>query len=756
MSSPVYVQDFERLRDKLLRAERDGTLMGRVWASVRRRAQAAPKSFPWFVPFVAAVTRRPQDLDAARQVIRDYVGTFDSQSFGMGLQFHFWCFSFPHARWSLYFQWLDSLGAWDPAEAAELREKLIEWQFVNFFYGLRTKPEPECVDNQTMSLCFSCALIGHLFGDGPDGSAMAARMLVDGRRRLPAMLGGMPPSGYSGEGSTYMDHVVGPCVPFVVELLERIEGGDWFRRALEPRGGSAEAIVRMIAREWMPNGLVLPWDHYGYQLPVRSCIAYGAHRTGEPLYLELLEKHACWGAEASIGWGFDDLVWTLVWWPEERAEAAGPVFPSWCEPEVGAALVSDASDLYLMQMWDESTPGYPTRAHVNPNALVLSAFGSPLTTDGVRAKDCTVFNFDDTWKEISNANFTPIRTNFGPGCGGAHGVLLVDGWEGMRAERSYTQAEMLRFDAESRIVSADVTPIYRERWADARAVRRTSRLCCDRFWLIEDEAEFGAEHEFTARWFLRPSLVQDARGVTIETAEGVRLTVLPLVGPDQKTVREVAGYPDRLDGRSLMVDFRQKGRTCRWCWLAWPEATRSEAADVSEGWQAVADAASEMDIESARRALAASSLRLSLTLPAFMLAEVPVARRWWYRRTIELPAGGRRWLRLPRQMIEARLWVGGRPIDLAPYETLMELMEPHVEMPPDLAGAVEVVLRTDCGVSQYDERDGGGTGLSGRPALLVPAPGRPVETAEYCNGVVTIRAQGREWCVDLRTREIPR
>ena len=165
--------------------------MGQVWTAVRRLARARPESYPWYVPFVALITGDAPDTEAARQAIRNYVSTFDALPFGMGLQFHFWCFSFPHARWSLYFQWLDALGAWDADEARALREQFVLFQFDNFFYGMRTKPEPECVDNQTMSLCFSNALVGHLFSEGPAASATAARMKAEGLRRLPDMLGGM-------------------------------------------------------------------------------------------------------------------------------------------------------------------------------------------------------------------------------------------------------------------------------------------------------------------------------------------------------------------------------------------------------------------------------------------------------------------------------------------------------------------------------------------------------------------------------------
>ena len=743
--APFYIDDLSLLREKLARAERDGTLMGRVWGSVRRRSRAAPGTFPWFAPFVALITGAEDDLEAARQAIRNYVATFDQLGFTMGLQFHFWCFAFPHARWALYFQWLDAIGAWDETERKYLSEKLVLFQFHNFFYGMRTKPEPQCVDNQTMSLCYSNALVGHLFGQSPTCSATAERMRVDGMRRLPDMIGGMPPGGYSGEGSTYMDYVVGPSVPLIIELLERSEGEDWFTRALPPNGGSAESIVRMIAREWMPNGLLLPWDHYGYALPVRSTIAYGAYRTGNPIYTDLLEHHADWSHEVSIGWGYDDLVWTLLWWPDERPTSTSrTAFPSWAAPDVGGALVSGDATLYLLQMWDHSTPKMPGRAHVNPNALALSAYGSPLTTDGVVARDCDAFNFEDTWHEVHNADSNMRRYNYGSGCAGAHGVLLVDGWEGMRAFGEYEQASLVEFDETGKSVTGDVTPIYRERYADARTIRRRSRLCGDRFWLIEDLARFEGEHDVSARWYFRPGVAVADGGVTVETAEGARLCLRPLLGAGEPRLRRIEGYPDRLDGASFQVDFTQRGSECRGLWLAWPEQTRRELADIADGWQAMDDPGRSLEYGQAAQGLQGSRTRLPFTQPAFMLSDQPLTSRWWYRKVIEAPIGPW-WLRLPRGLRSACLWVNGQEIDLAPSHPLSNLMQPQVAMPTGLTGGVEIVVRCDCGVSQYGKDDEGGTGFWGRPAVLGYVEPAALVSAAYSDGVVSIVGAGREW-----------
>jgi hypothetical protein len=730
-----YIKDLDALRGKLARAERDGTLLGQVWAGVRRRAQAAPAAFPWLTPLVAVVTGAERDLAHARDALRTYVATLPKQQFGMGLQFHFWCFAFPHARWCLYFQWLDALGAWPEDERLRLRQTLIEWQFLNFFYGMRTKPEPECVDNQTLSLCYSNALCGELFGHGPEGSALARRMGADGLRRLPDMLGGFPPSGYSGEGSTYMDHVVGPAIPFTVELLERAHGGDWFSRVLPPNQGSAAAVVRMIAREWLPVGLTLPWDHYGYSLPVRSCIAYGAHRTGDPLYQQLLEQAADWGAETSVGWGFDDLVWTLVWWPGEAPRPAAQLFPNWAEPAVGGAVVSNRGELYAMQMWDESNPGEPSRAHVNPNALVLAAYGSPLTMDGVPAKGCQAFDYPDTARQRTGQNFTPVAYNFGSGCGGAHGVLLVDGWEGLRAMTPYEQGTLVTAGALPQSITGDVTALYAERWPDARRVRRRTRLVGERAWLIDDLAVFAQPHIVTSRWYLRCDQVAAPRGVAIETAEGVRLQLLPLLGPDNPRITRLQGYPERLEGASLQVDFAQQGTVCRWLWLALPQATRRVLAEVADGWTVAPEGDQPWELPAAQAALDQARLRLPFTLPAFMVAEAPLAPVWWYRRQVTPPAGPW-WLKLPRGLLAPRLWVDGVELDLAPYAKRQELLPAQVVMPAGTGRPVEIVVRTEVGVCQYGGRRNDASSFYGRPAVLVPAAPPPLQATRYADGAV--------------------
>ena len=752
---PFYVDDLESLRHKLISAEKNNTVMGKIWSSVKRRAQASPEGFPWFTPFVALITTNSNDIENAKNAVRRYVSTLYPQSFGEGTHFHFWCYALPHARWSLYFHWLSCLGAWDKEEEQDLLEKFIVHQYIYFFSGMHTKPDPECVDNQTMSLCYSNALMGYLFGYKHFGSAMAKNIYKDAVGRLPQMLGGIAESGYTGEGSTYMDVVLGSCVPLLVEFLERTQGGDWFSRKLEPRKGSAEAVVRMIAREWMPGGLLLPWDHYGYTIPTRQSIAYAARRTQEKFYMELLEKHADWSYSVGTGWGYDDLVWTLIWWPESCSNSQGTVFSSWAEKEIGAALLSEDGRYYLMQMWDaaEVAPTPPGRMHVNPNSMILSAYGSLLTVDGICKKDCTRLQFEDAWEEVNSASIQTIRQNFGVGCAGAHSVLLIDGWEGLRPFKHYTQADLVKFDVDEKEVIADVTPLYRERYTDTRLVRRRSRLYCERFWIIEDLALFEQEHDITARWFLRPENLDIGRGIAIETAEGVRLYLMPLVGENRCSVETIEGYPVQLEGRSIMADFTRTGREFRELWLAWPENTRMEKEDITEGWKAIADPMEIYDYSAAHALLQSTVLRLPLTMPAYLLADQPLVRRWWYNRKVPVPEAECWWLQLPRNMINLRVWVDGKQLDITRYKGVMNLLYPQVELPhTSLKDTVEVVVCCDTGISQYGVGSQGGTGFYGKASVLVPVKIHP-PSAVYEKGVVKVKAGEEEWSIPYTMME---
>ncbi|MFN8446035.1 MAG: hypothetical protein U0175_34910 [Caldilineaceae bacterium] len=742
LHQPLLLDDIDELRRSVRALEEQTGRRSELWRLLKNSARSAPMNYPWFTPFVALITQEAQDIENARQVLRTYLSKLNPMTFSTGLQFHFWCFAFPHAKWSLYFQWLCTLGAFARAEQAEMAQQLIQYHFLNFFYGLRTKPEPECVDNQALSLAFSNALVGYIFTQGDNPSKMAQRMLDDGLRRLPTMIGDMPPSGYSGEGSSYMDCVNGPAIPLAVELLQRITGETGLLyRAFTTGGCLPINVLRMVAREWMPGGLLLPWDNYGYQFGVRSPIAYAARHTGEPIFYDILEKECIWTYDIGVGWAYDDLVWTLIWWPEQLPKV-GENSRSWFEPEVGGALVSGDQNFYVMQMWDESAPEIPTRAHVNPNAVLFNGYGVPLSADGSPAPEGVPrFRFADTFRQVSFLTMGGEDVyNYGDGCGGAHSIILVDDWEGLRIFGERQQFRNSTADLTQKTIHCDVTPLYQERYPDVLTVQRKSTLCAERFFAVEDWVEFAQPHRITSRFLLRPDLVTSEAGVKIQTPEGVTLHLIELLNRGQQTIHTetVTSHPFKPDRRSLIADFSLEAAQTHRLFIAWISRTIAPAERLSD-FQSLPDPGADLTFASVLPQLVSSTLYLPMLLPAHMEASVPIVTRWWYRK-ITRKKSGKAWLKLPVGMTRPQLYLNGQPIDLSPYATSGELIAPHVPLPAHLEALdeIEIVLRTDVPISHYEGGGDGTMGMTGGITLCYPVPEEKLLSASYVDGAIRL------------------
>jgi hypothetical protein len=740
-SDPFLLEDIDALRAGL---SGDGACSDRrrdLWNLLRNSARNAPEDFGWFVPFVAVITRDPEDIARARQIVFTYLDKLDPMSFCSGLQFHFWCFAFPHAKMALYAQWLGTIGAFSAAEQERIREQLVAYHFINFYYGMRTKPEPECVDNQTLSLCLSTTIVGRLFSQGDGASRMAEIMLRDGLRRLPSLLADLPTSGYTGEGSSYMDCVNGPAVPLAVEVLERITGeSDLLYQPLGPRGAQPVNVLRMVARSCMPGGLLLPWDNYGYQFGVRSTLAYGARRTREPIFARVLENECIWTYDIGIGWAYDDLVWTLIWWPEDAPSGGGDDGTTWFEPATGGTLMSTDGNCYAMQMWDESEPLIPTRSHVNPNAVLFNGFRTPISADGSPTPEAPHrFQFDDTWRAVDFlAIDTESRYNYGDGCAGAHSVVLIDDHESMRAHSSYPQIHFSDHDGHGHWIEADVSPIYHENFPDVTQVRRKTQLHLDRIFTIEDTVVEAHDHAVTSRFLFRPSLHQIPRGVRVETPEGVTLQLVELLNDNEIRIESVDNHPYQPDGRSELVDFRVRGREVHRLFVALISRTIAVESELA-GFRVVPDPTGNLTLTQAREALERTATEVPMRLPAYMETDLPSTVTWWYARTVPKRPGPC-WLRLPVGMHAPRLYIDGSAVDLTPWTRSMELIAPLVRIPEhlDAAPSVAVTLRVDVPKGHYDGQGDGTIGMTGGMGVAYAVEEEVIRSAHHRDGTVTV------------------
>jgi len=680
--------DIEPLRQKLEKADNTGGCMGRVWQAVKREAKGAPEQFAWFVPFTAVVTGDADLTIAAKKIIEKYLDKAEYGSLGKGVQFHFWCFSFPHARWAIWFELLRQAGAWTEEEAAELAAKFLMIQMRDFHSGMLTKPYPETVDNQAASLTLSSVVLGTLFRDWPGNGLLARALREEALQRCEALIGGFPKSGYSGEGSTYQGRVVAVTVPFLVEFIQYNLGGDWFNKLAAPNGTSAADILGMTARMWMPGGLLLPWDDYGYQLGTKAPLAYMLKKTGDSRYAAALEEAAVWSENGSAGWGYDDLIWALVHWPAELATEKKR-WVSWCDNELGGVLVSSGGERYLMQMWDETTHK-PLRGDVNPNQLVLAADGVPFIVDGAADKEAGLFEYDDTWLERSGANFQKQSLNYGNGCGGAHSVILLDQWEGLRPAETFAPQFGAGFDPERQTISGDVTGLYKSVYDDVRRVRRRSRMIDDRAWLVEDLISSDKPHTATSRWYFRPAVEVAPNGIDLETVEGMRLQMRALIGPGQGQIERLDGFPKVLDRQSDRVDFfHEAGTEVRWLWLFWPQASRQRERLLTNGW--VAKSGPEADRPDDFWAGSDDAAAFPPDRAPWHYSPGPLNEEWWYGLRLKTPTESRWWLRLPRGMPEGtRLWFEDREMDINDLWPRLNLLPGDVACPNHFAGRDEL------------------------------------------------------------------
>ena len=754
--SPIYIDNIRQLRSDILALEKEHSKRSKLWSMLKNSARNSPFSFGWFVPFVALITQEEQDIENARKIMRAYIEKFDIMSLNSGLQFHFWCFAFPHAKMSLYFQWLCTLNAFDKAEERHISEELVKYHFVNYYFGLLTKPEPECVDNQALSLAYSSAFVGYLFSQGDHPSEMARLMYRDGLRRLPGIIASMPESGYSGEGSTYMDRVNGPAIPFSIEFLEMVTGRqELLYHTFEPGSCKPANILEVIARQWMPGGLLLPWDHYGYQYGVRSTIAYAARKTGRAIFYDILENRCNLAYDVSIGWAFDDLVWTLIWWPDQPPEPARASEKSWYHPEVGGILESEDSNTYVAQFWDKSTPVYPSRSHVNPNMILFNGYRIPLSADGISYGDkCKRFHFADTYRQVSNhAIGEPTIYNFGAGCAGAHSVILLDGWEGMRAMDEYPQTAESCADLSQSCVYADVYPIYREKWPDVQAVKRKTTLLQDRMILVEDLVQSGRAHTVASRFFLRPAQRRTKYGVKIETSEGVTLNLVDLLGHTQISTEYVPDYPTKPDGGSLLVDFISRGTQERRLFAAFISRTR-KTHQMLDGFRCIPDPDMTLVRETALSALACSPLNLPMQLPPYMEASLPVYKRWWYAKRISKQPGSM-YLILPCGMQNPRLWINHVEIEIPVAEKSGNLMHKHIKIPEEFENhrEIDILFRTDVVTSHYEDGANGSVNLNGGIAVAYPCQEEEITGYSYDGEHRSVQTNMDEYISNYRLME---
>ncbi len=516
--------------------------------------------FNWHAALAWVLTGQERYALSARQSILHFTAQLRVRELYREGQIDHWVGSLPVARVLVYYTWVRDSGAFAEADKRYIEQSFSDYLYLNVYQSTRLKSTFDG-NNQTAALVVSCIIMGYILGQLIDSRASSQVVLRYGFERLGPLLGSMPRTGYTGEGSTYMAVVAAPTLALLDASLQYMTDTGLAGIRFSPNGSCVDDLLEMNYRCFTPSGYLLPWDHYDYVPALGSAaLAWYAHYK-RPELLGLIRSSNVFAYDHEIMWGGDDQILTAVFWPAVTEESHR--FGHWIHPEVGAGLWGGSeTGLYIFQMWDRCEGVNPVRQQVNPNSLVFEFSGVPFLMDGMPTDVCTRFADENT----AFSNLDGLAYNFGYGTLAGHNVIIIDDDEFYRpelpAEGNGTAGTI---DGTYPSVRADVTEFYRD-IAGVKRIERTSILLSSCSVVIVDDLQFDSTHDYEARFFLRAK----ALPVTLEDGAKAYMSeindVCACLIPDPQCVLEhefIEGYPRVFEASSTRIAVKGRGVRCR-------------------------------------------------------------------------------------------------------------------------------------------------------------------------------------------------
>ncbi|PTX97551.1 hypothetical protein DB346_21410 [Verrucomicrobia bacterium LW23] len=579
----------------------------RRWEHFLSLARAEKRSVRWYGPGTAGdmplhaafalLIDGPQWADAARRDVMWMLDNYEA-TLQVGAQdLDTWIYAATMVRRAIACDWLWDSGVFSEEEKARLADHFIT-DSLKYPYVVLHHRVPPHANNQGLAQALNLVTIGYLFGVRRGNDPRARHLLEVGLPHMHQQTAYLPPDGYSGEGSTYIVAVADPLMALGTAVMEAITREDYLNLEFAPSANSALKVLELNARLVPPSGVLPAWDQHGFQLPKAGTTAcYLAHRTGDPSYAYHYLFGEGWEFAGHFAWMADDHVWMLIWMPDP-SQVAPPAsgakcYPrSWAVDRVGGALLNKMSTLHLFQMWDLAS-SRPIRAHMNPNALLLEAWGSLLTVDGNAVEDVYELNGDPRMQYLHQYFKEPRVLSWAAGSLGAHSCIVVDGaiehtnsgggFRNVPEEVVTGTLQRLESLDELQVLAADVAPFYANRF-DIQSMVRSSALVDDRLWVILDSIAAETSHEFTWQLVLRWGASLTEYGARLTTAEHVVLDVIS-VDSARFSMHDVPGYPNTLEARCHWLQKSLRGHAVEFVTILVPQLARHEVADWTSGWR---------------------------------------------------------------------------------------------------------------------------------------------------------------------------
>lgn len=248
------------------------------WQHFVRLARTDPVWYSPYTVLTALVTGDGEDRERARQAFLRFVELQAEGEISIDAQLHTHVVTAPLGRWAIYYDWIADRGWFSPAEDRRVRDYFLH--FGNIFALQHVQSRRLEFDNQVLANAFGATAVGYVFGYRRGDSALARRMYHSGLAALQLLLAGIPSGGYSGEGSTYQEHVVEPLTLLSALLLEETTGVSMLRGET-PMARAVRKLLTFSYDAIGPGGLLPAWDDHGFQAASHKMVlAYLARLTG--------------------------------------------------------------------------------------------------------------------------------------------------------------------------------------------------------------------------------------------------------------------------------------------------------------------------------------------------------------------------------------------------------------------------------------------------------------------------------------------
>ncbi|MFW6270219.1 MAG: HEAT repeat domain-containing protein [Bacillota bacterium] len=554
------IDDLDVIKRKLNNAQ---GYLNEYYRDVLENGKDTTKKYNWNSMFCYLISGEEVYGEISKKSLINFVRELPEREKYREGQIDHWVGALPVARMLIYYDWVKMYEGFTVNEQKEIELGMLRYLYRDIYQALKLKPET-LGDNQTASLVISSLIMGYLLGYKIGNHPVAVYIFKYALDRLPSLIGHFPRSGYSGEGSTYMNEVAAPAFALLSNVLEYITDNDYLEDKFAPHGTRIKDILKMNFYCMTPSGYTLPWDHYGYGEVKQKCAGVFYAQKYNPEDVNFVSTFECWQSQ-KVMWGFDDQVLSLLWWPAEYEEKK-LVFESWCQPQVGGGLTGENNEIYYFQMWDKCAGGNPVRQQANPNSMVLEYKGVPLFMDGTPTEACQRFNSPAT--EYKNKDL--LAYNYGYGTLAGHNCIIIDDEEFYYPQQGVAGSGNINIEnSDKKIVSGDVSLFYQD-YSDCKSVVRSAVMVEDKFLLIKDEINFEKEHKYTWRAFLRGDVDITDNGFSANI-EGINIGIIPL-NYDNLLLEEIEGYPREFEQKSTLIKIEQTASQGQFFTLIYPSA----------------------------------------------------------------------------------------------------------------------------------------------------------------------------------------